>query len=207
MRKPSTTVGLALGATLLAAGFTGCAATGPTSSTEWGSVSTTVSTTASSSSHPTPESQVAPDYGRLLIRPGDISGSADTFVTRSTLANPAGLDGVEALFVNQDDTRAIGVTILLLPDPAAATTTLNATIGSIDTIVTGDSPRPSSVGTGGTVVSGTSPDGSKELTVLLFTEGRAVARLEFASAPGDPTPAQLVADIGTMQEIALRSGL
>ena len=207
MRKPSTTAGLALGAILLAAGFTGCAAAEPTSSTEWGTVSTTASTTASSSPHPTPASQAAPDYSRLLIQPGDISGPGGTFVTRSTLANPGGLDGVEALFVNQDDTRAIGVTILLLPDPAAATTTLNATIGSIDTIVTGDSPQPSPVGTGGTVVSGTSPDGSKELTVLLFTEGRAIVRLEFGSAPGDPTPPQLVADIGTMQEIALRSAL
>ena len=77
-------------------------------------------------------------------------------------------------------------TIVVLPDSAAATTTLNTTVSAIGTIITGGRPQPSPVGTGGTVVSGTSPDGAKAVTVLLFTEGRAVVRLEFDSAPGDP---------------------
>ena len=111
------------------------------------------------------------------------------------------------LFVNQHDTRAIGDTILILPDSAAATTTLNTTVSSIGTIVTGGSPQPSPVGTGGTVVSGTSPDGSKAVTVLLFTEGRAVVLLEFGSAPGDPMPPQVVTDVGKKQEIAIRTGM
>ena len=56
-------------------------------------------------------------------------------------------------------------------------------------------------------MSGTSPDGSKAVTVLLFTEGRAVVRLEFDSAPGDPMPPQVVTDVGKKQEITLRTGL
>jgi len=43
--------------------------------------------------------------------------------------------------------------------------------------------------------------------VLLFTEGRAVVRLEFDSAPGDPMPPQVVTDVGKKQQIAVRTGL
>ncbi|HEX7425663.1 MAG TPA: hypothetical protein VF328_01300 [Mycobacterium sp.] len=45
------------------------------------------------------------------------------------------------------------------------------------------------------------------MTVLLFTEGRAVVRLEFDSAPGDPMPPQVVTDVGKKQDIAIRTGL
>ena len=177
---------------VVAAAATGCTATSSTSSAEW------PDTSIASSSPPqsTPASRVAPDYRRLLIEPGDINTGTDTFATRSSTTNPGGSDGVSALFVNQHDTRAIGDTILILPDSAAATTTLNTTVSAIGTIVTGGRPQPSPVGTGGTVVSGTSPDGSKAVTVLLFTEGRAVVRLEFGSAPGDPMPPQVVTDVG-----------
>ena len=148
-------------------------------------------------------SRVAPDYRRLLIEPGDINTGTDTFATRSSATNPGGSDGVSALFVYQHDTRAIGDTILILPDSAAATTTLNTMVSALGTIITGGSPQPSPVGTGGTVVSGTSRDGSKAVTVLLFTEGRAVVRLEFGSAPGNPMPPQVVTDVGNKRS---RSG-
>ena len=150
---------------------------------------------------------VAPDYRRLLIQPGDINTGTDTFATRSSTSNPGGSDGVSALFVNEHDTRAIGDIILILPDSAAATTTLNTTVSSLATIVTGGRPQPSPVGTGGTVVSGSSPDGSKAVTVLLFTQDRAVVRLELGSAPGDPMPPQVVTDVGNKQEIAIRTAL
>ncbi len=57
------------------------------------------------------------------------------------------------------------------------------------------------------MVSGSSPDGSKAVTVLLFTESRAVVRLEFDSAPGDPMPPQFVTDVGKNQEVTIRTGL
>jgi hypothetical protein len=201
--KPSGTFGLAVGAVLFAAVFTGCAPTNSASSTESYSASTTVSSTPPSA----PASQAAPDYSRLLVEPADINTAVNRFATRSSTTNPDGMHGVSALFVNQDDTRAIANTILILPDAAAATTTLNTTVSSIGKAVTGGSPQPSPVGTGGTVVSGTSPDKSKAVTVLLFTQGRAVVRLEFDSAPGDPMPPPFVTDVGKKQEIALRAGL
>ena len=54
---------------------------------------------------------------------------------------------------------------------------------------------------------GMSSDGSKAVTLLLFTEGPALARLEFQSAPGDVTTDEYVLNTGKMQQIALRIGL
>jgi hypothetical protein len=148
------------------------------------------------------------DYSRLLIEPADINSSYDTFVTRSTVPNRRGGKGVSALFVNEADTRAIGITITILPDAAAAKAALDASVAAIaDTVTGGGPPAPAPVGTDGTVIVGTSPDGAKDITTLLFTEGPAVARLEFQSAPGDPTPLDVVTDIGIKQNIALRVGL
>lgn len=166
---------------------------------------TAASTTAQTSAPK--ENSAAVDYSRLLIQPGDINSATDTFSTRSTVPNRRGGKGVSALFVNQDDTRAVGVTITILPDPAAAKAALDASLASISGTVVGGTPQPSPVGTDGTVVSGTSPDGAKDMTVLLFTEGPAVARMDFGSAPGKPTPAEVVNDVGVKQEIALRGGL
>ena len=46
------------------------------------------------------------------------------------------------------------------------------------------------------------------MTVLLFTEGPAAARLEFDGVPDrQPTPEQFVTDTGQKQAIALRVGL
>lgn len=153
------------------------------------------------------ENSSAVDYSRLLIEPGDINTATDTFSIRSAVPNRRGGKGVSALFVNQDDTRAVGVTITILPDAAAAKAALDASLQSLGGTVTGGTPQPSPVGTDGTVVSGTSPDGAKDVTVLLFTEGPAVARMDFGSAPGRPTPIEVVQDVGVKQDIALRAGL
>jgi hypothetical protein len=199
----SHTFGLLIATFVVTAVATGCTATSSTSSAQSPDPSIAVSSPPQSM----PAARVAPDYRPLLIEPGDITTGTDTFATQSSTTNPGGSDGASALFVNQHDTRAIGDTILILPDSAAATSALRTTVSSIGTIVTGDSPQPSPVGTGGTVVSGSSPDGSKAMTVLLFTEGRAVVRMEFDSAPGDPMPSQFVTDVGRKQEIAIRAGL
>ena len=75
--------------------------------------------------------------------PATSTPPGDKFVTRSSTTNPGGIDGVAVLFVNQDDTRAIADTILVCPDAAAATATLNAALASIDKFVTDGDPQPS----------------------------------------------------------------
>ncbi|AKS32335.1 hypothetical protein [Mycolicibacterium goodii] len=158
--------------------------------------------TASSS----PEAQ-ASDYSHLLLQAEDISIPPDTFTARSTKVNPDGQDGASALFVNADDTRAIADTLLIYPDVATASATLEQAVAAVNTMVKGGTPEPVPVGTGGTVISGMAPDDSKAVTLLMFTQGRALVRLEFDSAPQDPVTEQTVATIGRMQQIALRIGL
>lgn len=203
LRNRSIRIGTTIGVALLTIGLSGCTATSSPPTASSTGVPTTLATPPSSA----PAQKKPVDHSRLLIEPGDIDGAGDTFVARSTVPNRRGTDAASALFVNQDDTRAISVTILVLPDPAAAASTLQTSIDSVGGVVTGARPQPSSVGTGGTVVAGAAPDGSKDVTVLMFTEGPAVARIEFGSVAGEPTPAQVVTDVGTKQEIALRTGL
>ncbi|EFG76985.1 hypothetical protein HMPREF0591_3126 [Mycobacterium parascrofulaceum ATCC BAA-614] len=57
------------------------------------------------------------------------------------------------------------------------------------------------------MISGTSPDNSQAVSVLLFSEGRALANLEFDSAPGDPIDPAVVTDIGRKQDAAIKKGL
>ncbi len=156
---------------------------------------------------PTSQEEQAVDFSRLLITAGELSDTEDTFAVRSESENPNGLPGASALFVNTDDTRAIANTFVVYPNAETASATLRQAAATINTMVNGGTPSPSPVGTDGTVISGTSPDGTKAVTLLLFTQGPALVRLEFDSAPGDVTTDQFVTAIGKMQQIALRVGL
>jgi hypothetical protein len=161
----------------------------------------------SSQGAPTDDKKVI-DYSALLLQPADLSDVEDTFSEQSsTPSGPDGLPGASALFVNQDDTRAISDTIVIYPDAQTAATTLRAALPTIGTTVTGATPRPAPVGADGTIAVGMSKDGNKAATLLLFTEGPALVRLEFQSAPGDVTTDDFVINIGKMQQIALRTGL
>jgi hypothetical protein len=164
-------------------------------------------TTAAPTTTPSADSDEEVDYSALLLTATDLSDQDDTFALRSSTSNPNGLPGASALFVNTDDTRAISDTVVLYPDAATATATLKQALSAVDSIVVGGTPQPSPVGTDGTVVRGTAPDGGKEITLLLFTQGHALARLEFQSATGDSTTDAFVTSIGKMQQIALRAGL
>ncbi|KUI06162.1 hypothetical protein AU188_01885 [Mycobacterium sp. IS-3022] len=195
-------------ATLVCAAGAGCESSGP--APDGGAPRLPAFTT--SQAQPTPTTgDAAPedgDYSGLLLRPEDLSDAEDTFAVRSTTpGGPDGLPGASALFVNQDDTRAISDAIVIYPDAATATTTLREALPTIGTVVAGATPRPVPVGTDGTMAVGMSPDGTKAATLLLFTQGSALVRLEFESAPGDATTDEFVINIGKMQQIALRTGL
>jgi hypothetical protein len=146
-----------------------------------------------------------PDYTPLLIRAADIS-APESFTASSPINNPNGQPGVTAMFSNQDRTHVIVDSIQILPDPAAAVRALESAKATPDGYVHGV-PEPIAIGTGGTTISGPSPDGSKEVTVLLFTEGRAFAELEFDGPPDALVPPDFVTDIGQKQDAAIKKGL
>ncbi|MBV8964710.1 MAG: hypothetical protein JO191_00895, partial [Mycobacteriaceae bacterium] len=135
------------------------------------------------------------DYTHLLITPRDILAPDDSYVAAPTQPNPAGTQGAEVLLTNQDQTRAIGDSIVILPDAAAAPSALQQATAALRRSVIGGDPQRAPGDTGGTVVSGTAPDQSKAVTILLFTEGRAFVRLEFDSASGTSTAPDFVADV------------
>ncbi|MGV0790315.1 hypothetical protein [Mycolicibacterium sp. XJ1819] len=193
---------------LICAAALGCETLGPDPGTGTPTPSpTTSSAQAAPTTGPTDESDTTEDYGHLLLAASDLSDDTDTFTVSSKNPGPDGLPGASALFVNQDDTRAIADTIVIYPDAETATKTLRDSLPRINTVVADATPRPVPVGTDGTMAVGTSLDGTKAATLLLFTHGPALVRLEFQSALGDATTDQFVIKIGKMQEIALRTGL
>lgn len=160
-------------------------------------------TTSSTTTSATPAPQET-DYRDLLLTAGDLTDADDTFVERSRESSPDGHPGASAFFVNEEDTRAIIDTVLIYPDEATATAALQQAVNTRK--VAGD-PQPVGVGQGGVVIRGTRPDEDKAVTLLLFTQGPALVRVEFQSADGDVTTDPFVTGVGKMQQIALRVGL
>jgi hypothetical protein len=160
---------------------------------------TATSATASASAEPS-------DYSTLLIKATDIVVPNDTFTAMPATPNPGGQPGVSGGFTNAAGNRVIGDTIMILPDASAAATALDGAKSSLSSNVTG-APQPASVGSNGMIVSGPSPDKSKAVTVLLFTEGKAFTTVEFDSAPDDPVPPEIVTDIGQKQDDTIKNGL
>jgi hypothetical protein len=203
-------------AAALAATLAGCSGT-PSSPTTTSAPATPVSTTvATTTSAPTSSASAQPsDYTRLLIQTTDIdapmpfiagppttnpNGQPGVAITFSTQPHPADQDGVTVKEVHIRDT------IQVLPDAAGATSALNSAKAG-QGMVTNPETAPASVGTGGTTMSGKSPDGSKGVTALLFTEGRAFVTLEFIG-PVDPLPPpDFVVDVGQKQDAAVKKGL
>lgn len=197
--KPLTTAALAV---VVAVTVGACDGSAVSPAPGLGASPTTSQASTSVSPKPT-----ATDYSRLLLQPKDVSIPPDEFTVRSSKTNPNGVTGASVLFVNADDTRALADTILIYPDAETASATLHQAASAVGNIVTGGSPQPFPVGSDGTAISGTSPDGSKAVTLLLFTSGPALVRMEFNSATDEPTSPQVVAGVGKMQDIALRLGL
>ena len=173
-----------------------------------GAASSTSTDSATSTSATSP--QAAPtDYTTLLIQGSDISGAPPNVFTPvdPPVANPGGMAGAAVQFKNQDDTNRIGDTVQILPDAAGATAALNGSLASVGSSVIGGNPQPFPVGGGGQMVAGTSPDKSKAVTVLLFTEGKAFVTLEFGSAPNDPVPPDFAQSVAGLQDAAIKSKL
>jgi hypothetical protein len=67
--------------------------------------------------------------------------------------------------------------------------------------------RPVDLGTGGTTLSGDSPDKSKSVLILMFTEGRAFVTLEFDGPLYALPPPEFFTGVGQKQAAAVKKGL
>jgi hypothetical protein len=209
----------ALAATMLAVPMAGCGSTQSSSTAKSGSTTsaTTAETTTSGSSGGNSSAPAQPsDYIGLLIKATDLDAPMP-FVAGPPTNNPNGQPGATITFSSQphpEDQNGVTVkdvqivdTIQVLPDPAAATSALNSAKTG-QGLVKDPKTDSANVGTGGTTLTGTSPDGSKSLTVLMFTEGRGFVTLEFVGgSDSPPPPPDFVTDVGQKQDAAVKKGL
>jgi ABC-type glycerol-3-phosphate transport system substrate-binding protein len=191
-RARMTVTGLTVATVISGLALTGCGNSGKSSAPSSGAL------TATSPAGP------PPNYSALLIQPGDIGG--DFTAPQPPVLNANNNTSVAQLFVNADNSRRIGDTILVVADPGVAAAALENTKTNYAKKVTG-TWQPVDVGTNGAMISGTSQDNSQAIAVLLFTEGRALVNLEFDSAPSDPIDPAVATDVGRKQAAAVRNGL
>lgn len=182
----------------------GAATTGCGSDDKSSSPSSTSPASTSASAVTGPPAGQPTDYGFLLIKPNDVGGGLTA--PQSPMLNPNNAPGVAQLFANGDSSRRLWDTIAVAADPPAAAAELASTQGSYNGKVSG-SWQPLAVGANGVTISGTSPDNSQAMTVLVFTEGKAVVTLEFDSPPNEPVDPAVALDIGRKQDAAVRAGL
>ena len=190
-----------------AAAVTSASAAGCSSNPKSPTASSTSATAATASQSSTASSAQAQsaDYTRLLIQASDIQ-TPMAFTAGPVTPNPNGQAGVETTFSNDDKTRQIHDTILVFGDPAAAESALDAAKAKLADSVQG-TPGPAAVGTGGTTVSGNSPDGSKGVMMVLFTEGKAFATLTFVGPPDMLPPPDFATELGQKQDTLIKNGL
>jgi hypothetical protein len=151
-----------------------------------------------------PSSGQPSDYSALLIAASDIGGDFTT--PQPPVLNPNNAVGVAQFFVNADKSRRIGDSIQIEADAATAAVGVDNTKANYGSRVSGPW-QPIDIGSNGTIISAISPDNSQAVTVLLFTEGKALVDLEFDSAPNDPIDAGVATDVARKQDAAIKKGL
>lgn len=137
------------------------------------------------------------DYTALLITAEDID-APDPFTAEAPILDPNGNAGVTGRFLNEDSAM-IGSTVRILADPAEAARVLELTRSAISN-VTG-TPKPSPIGTNGSVIAGMSLDQITGITVLTFSEQNAVVTLEFDGPYGELVglPTELIDSVSRRQ--------
>lgn len=176
-------------------------ATGVACSSAPSSTSSVSSPAATTSKRPAPL-----DYASLLIKAEDIDLPGDSFIAGvPQFAHDP--DGVAVAFDNADHTRTLGDSIAIMPDAAAAKVALDGGVRAFGKSITDPSPRPAPVGSNGVVDSGVSPDGSKAVTVVAFTQGSAFAVMQIDSPVGNPVPEDLLTALAQKQAQRIKDAL
>lgn len=145
------------------------------------------------------------DYTTLLIKASDIN-APEPFTASPAVKNPNGQQGATTTFSDQDHSHTIIDTIQVLPDPAGAANALDSARAMQHETLQAK-PMSVDVGVDGTTITGTSPDRSKGVTVLLFTEGKAFVSLEFDGPSYALAPPEFIHDVGDKQDAAIKKAL
>lgn len=90
---------------------------------------------------PTAAADTAEDYTRLLLESSEINVAGDTYAAPAPTRDPDGVKGAEVLMINRDQSRALGITVVVLADAAAAQAGLTQAKASLSTVVPTAPPR------------------------------------------------------------------
>ncbi|WP_445168232.1 hypothetical protein ACTXG7_02230 [Mycolicibacterium sp. Dal123E01] len=199
-------VGMALGLVVA-----GCGKDEDSSSKSTSASSSAASSASSSAAATSTSGAAAPaaaDLTALLMKPESIPPTpAGPFVGDKPEVDSSATPSVTQTY--QSGGNVITALVLLAPDPEQAA-------GSIEKVMTSDAitskikgplaPAPN-VNKTAMVVNGTSADGSASMSVLAFSEGRAVAQLTFVGKLGDPVSADYLDTVGVIQLDAIQQNL
>lgn len=201
----TTTVGLFAAALLVGTAAVGCgSADKGASSSSSSSSSSTTSTASTSETTGAAASPVAEaDYSKLLLKASDIDPS---FTASEPTVNPNGVPGIGQTMTNPEKNETILFAIFVDESPAAAVQSLQGFKDTLPTEVDG-TPQPADVGAGGIIAAGKSPDGSKAITEVYFTQGNALVNIEFSSEPDDPIQSETALAIAKMQDTQVKNNL
>jgi hypothetical protein len=197
MAHPRRTLLAALAA-LAVLGGAGCAGASPVPAPS--PVSTPAPAPAPEPADPAPAP--GPDLRQLLIDPGDIAVTGFLEPTVQPLAEDA-VSGLVATFDTEDGERQLGMTIVLLPDAAAAQEATAGAVSSTGEQRTGARSTPAPVGDHAVIFTGYELAGTAS-TLLLFSQGTASVAMDFRSPSTDPVPTAAVIETGTRQAARLR---
>lgn len=200
----TTVAGLAVATVVVGVAVTGCSNGNKSSSSSSSAASSSSTASSSSSNAAAAPSEAQPtDYSALLIKASDIGPGVTT--PQPPVLNPNGASGVAQLFASPDGKDKIGDTILIVADPATAATGAENTKANYASKVTG-TWQPADVGSNGAFIAGTAPDNST-VSVLVFTEGKALVNMEFDGPPNDWVDPGVAMDLGRKQDAAIKNGM
>jgi hypothetical protein len=178
----------------------GSSSSSSSSSTSSSAASTSAAASATSSAAAT--AAPAGDYSKLLLKASDIDPS---FTASPPETPPAGITGIGQTMANPQN-QTITFQIVIETDPAAAVKRLEDAKATLSKDVDG-APQPADVGDGGFIATGKSPDGSKAITEVFFTRGKAATSVEFTSAPNDPVLPETALAVAKMQDTQIKNNL
>ncbi len=199
---------LAVAALVIGVTASGCSK-GDDSTSESSTTSSSTSAAATSSEESTTEETSAPaaeptDYGSLLVPAADMG--EDTQTPGGVQLNPGGNPGAAQVYASPDGKQQIIDTILVFPDVAAADSNFQSNSATMNEVTTG-APEPADIGDQAVIAMGTSPDGSKSVTAVLFSQGRALVSMNFEGALDDAAPADVATAVAQKQAALIEENL
>lgn len=200
------TVGLIGVALLMGSAVVGCSSDDKESSSSSSSSAAETTSAAASETTSAPASPEAADgdYSKLLLKASDIDPS---FTAGEAQVNPNGINGIVQSMSNAQN-QTIVFAIVVSEDADGALKALESAKAELPKEVDG-APQPADVGDGGNglIATGKSPDGSKAITEVYFTQGKALANIEFSSAPNDPVLPETALAVAKMQDTQIKNNL